>query len=89
MRAEAEELDGAELQRGIEIFSRRSVSHGARPWTLDDVSGSAPFRLYRATASEHSVLAKDGAPDHRVSVDLSDPGTAERDATPMRNAENP
>jgi hypothetical protein len=33
----------------------------------------AGLRLYRAVASEHSILAKDGAPDHRVVVDLLAP----------------
>ena len=32
MLAMAEQLTGAELVRGIEVFSRRSVEHGARPW---------------------------------------------------------
>jgi hypothetical protein len=34
------------------------------------VQGKAPLRLYRATASEHSILAKDGQPDHRIAADL-------------------
>jgi hypothetical protein len=28
------------------------------------------MRLYRAVAQAHSILAKDGRPDHRVEVDL-------------------
>jgi hypothetical protein len=71
MSAAAEEVTGTDLERGIEVFSRRSLSHGGRAWSLDDVEGGAPLRLYRATASEHSVLAKDGRPDHRIPVDVS------------------
>jgi nitroimidazol reductase NimA-like FMN-containing flavoprotein (pyridoxamine 5'-phosphate oxidase superfamily) len=52
----AEELTGAERERGIELFSRVSQADGARPWTLAEVRSPAPLRLYRATAAEHFVL---------------------------------
>lgn len=68
MSAVAEAVGEAELERGIEIFSRRSQAHGGDPWSVDDVR--AEIRLYRATASEHSMLAKDGRPDHRIPVEL-------------------
>ncbi|MEU0945031.1 pyridoxamine 5'-phosphate oxidase family protein [Streptomyces canus] len=61
-------VDGAE--RALEVFSRRSLGHGGRVWTLDDVRGDSGMRLYRAVAEAHSMLAKDGRPDHRVPVDL-------------------
>jgi Pyridoxamine 5'-phosphate oxidase len=70
MPAVAEEVTGAELERGIEVFSRRSLAHGGPAWTLDDVQGEAGIRLYRATAAEHSILAKDGRPDHRIPADI-------------------
>jgi len=70
MAAVAAETSGEELERGIEVFSRRSLETGGQAWTADDVQGTAGLRLYRAVASEHSILAKDGAPDHRVVVDL-------------------
>ena len=69
MAAVAEELvdmDGAE--RALEVYSRRSLLHGGRFWTLDDVRGDSGMRLYRAVAESHSMLAKDGRPDHRVRV---------------------
>jgi nitroimidazol reductase NimA-like FMN-containing flavoprotein (pyridoxamine 5'-phosphate oxidase superfamily) len=53
---QAEELTGAETERGIELFSRISEAGGARRWTLDEVRDPAPLRLYRATATEHFVL---------------------------------
>ncbi len=71
LRADAEEVTGAGLERGIGVFSRRSAAHGGVAWTRDDVRGRAPFRLYRATASEHSILAKDGRPDHRIVAEVS------------------
>ena len=46
------------------------MSHGGVVWTPADVQGDAGLRLYRAFAESHSVLAKDGAPDHRIDVDL-------------------
>jgi nitroimidazol reductase NimA-like FMN-containing flavoprotein (pyridoxamine 5'-phosphate oxidase superfamily) len=54
--ATAEELEGVELDRTIEVYSRRSLEHGAGEWTRDDVTPPARHRLYRATALEHSVL---------------------------------
>jgi hypothetical protein len=70
MPAVAEAVTGADLERGIDVFSRRSMAHGGPRWGPDDVRGEAPLRLYRATASEHSVLARDGRPDHRIVVDV-------------------
>jgi nitroimidazol reductase NimA-like FMN-containing flavoprotein (pyridoxamine 5'-phosphate oxidase superfamily) len=69
MPARAEELEGAELERGIELFSRGSRRHGGREWKPQDVLAPALHRLYRATASEHSVLdpAREGV-DQRTPV---------------------
>jgi hypothetical protein len=39
--AAAELLEGGETARGIEAFSRRSVAHGAREWTSQDVRAGA------------------------------------------------
>ena len=73
MSAAATLLEGDETARGIEAFSRRSVAHGARAWTSEDVRPGAGLRLYRAIADAHSILAKDGRPDHRIPVPLSGP----------------
>jgi nitroimidazol reductase NimA-like FMN-containing flavoprotein (pyridoxamine 5'-phosphate oxidase superfamily) len=67
VRAVAEELTGTDLDRGIAIFSRRSESHGAGEWNLEAVLPPARHRLYRATASEHSVL---GPQDQRTPVSV-------------------
>ncbi len=72
MSAVAELLeDGAEISRGIEAFSRRSVVHGGPEWASEDVRPGAGLRLYRATADAHWILAKDGRPDHRIRVPLT------------------
>ena len=68
MSAIAEELTGANLQRGLEIFSRTSLAHGGREWKQEDVGKSTLYRLYRATASEHWVRDPVGRPDHRTPV---------------------
>jgi Pyridoxamine 5'-phosphate oxidase len=67
MAAVAEQLTGDDIDPGIEIFSRRSLEHGAGEWTQADVLAPARLRLYRATASETFVL---GAGDERVQVSL-------------------
>jgi len=65
MSAVAGEVEDDDRAEGIEIFSRRSLSHGGQPWTLEDVSSPAHLRLYKATAVEHSYLQAD---DRRVAV---------------------
>jgi len=72
MEAVAEQVGDAELERGLEVYSARTVATGGRPWTLADVRGGSGIRMYRATATSHSMLAKDGAPDHRIPVELGD-----------------
>ena len=72
MSATAKLLDGdAETARGIAAFSRRSVTHGGREWTTEDVRPGTGVRLYRAIADSHWILAKDGTPDHRIPAPLS------------------
>jgi hypothetical protein len=68
MSAIAEELTGADLDRGIDIFSRSSLAHGGHEWKREDVGESTLYRLYRATTSEHWVLDPVGRPDHRTPV---------------------
>src|SRR4029453_6684850 len=68
MSALGEELTGVEVERGIEIFSRVSVSHGAKPWTLEDVQDPAVLRLYQARVSKHWVLDPERRPDQRTRV---------------------
>jgi hypothetical protein len=72
MSAVAGQVTGAELERGIAIFSRRALAHGGREWTVADVSEPAPLRLYRATVSEHWVLVPGRDPDRGSGVDRSE-----------------
>ena len=68
MSAVAEMPTSADLERGIGVFSSVSLSHGARPWTLEDVREPASLRLYRARVSEHWVLDPERRPDQRTRV---------------------
>ena len=67
VEALAAELDEAGREPGIAIFSRRSETKGAGRWGVADVSGPAPFRLYRARASAHFILSGN---DQRLAVRL-------------------
>jgi nitroimidazol reductase NimA-like FMN-containing flavoprotein (pyridoxamine 5'-phosphate oxidase superfamily) len=67
MAATAEEVTGDERVTAIDVFSRRTLGHGGREWTLEDVEQPAEIRLYRATASAHYIL---GSIDRLVPVDL-------------------
>jgi pyridoxine/pyridoxamine 5'-phosphate oxidase len=67
VEAEAEQLGGAEDERGIDIFNRRSEALGWPSWTVADVREPAQLRLYGATASALYVL---GPGDVRIAVEL-------------------
>jgi uncharacterized protein YhbP (UPF0306 family) len=69
MAGTAEKLTGAELEHGIEVFGRLSVADVGRAWELDDVQPPSPFRLYRATVSEHYVLITGRDPVRGTGVD--------------------
>jgi pyridoxine/pyridoxamine 5'-phosphate oxidase len=76
MAAVAQEVTAAGLDRGLEVFSRRSLAHGGAALTQEDVQAEAGLRLYQARAQDHSILAKDGRPDHRIAAHVSSPDLA-------------
>jgi pyridoxine/pyridoxamine 5'-phosphate oxidase len=57
--ATAEQVQGAEVDRVMEIFSRESLAQGGGAYTGDDVRGAAHLRPYRAIASE-TFLGRNG-----------------------------
>jgi nitroimidazol reductase NimA-like FMN-containing flavoprotein (pyridoxamine 5'-phosphate oxidase superfamily) len=67
MSVKAEQLEGDDVARGLEIFSAESVAQGLPEWTPHQVSPSARHRLYRAFAMEHYVL---NDRDERIRVEL-------------------
>jgi nitroimidazol reductase NimA-like FMN-containing flavoprotein (pyridoxamine 5'-phosphate oxidase superfamily) len=76
MSAEAQELTGVELDRGIALFSRRSQASGAAEWKKDDVLAPALLRLYRATATDHlgtRSCRQSQPPDAGDSLDPDEP----------------
>jgi hypothetical protein len=72
------ELAGDDLERGLIIFPG-PADRGGAALTRDDVTGSSPYRLYRATASDVWVLCPREprqpcllhgvAKDHRIRID--------------------
>jgi predicted pyridoxine 5'-phosphate oxidase superfamily flavin-nucleotide-binding protein len=72
MKGVAKELTGAELGEGLEVFDRASRKDIGRAFGLSDVQGSALFRLYRATVSEHWVLIPGRDPERGSGVDRSE-----------------
>lgn len=79
---EAYALTGDDLDRGLRVYPG-DESRGATRLTVDDVTGDAPYRLYRVIATEMWVLcpreprqpcAPHGlAKDHRAAVTLRPP----------------
>lgn len=61
----AEELE--DVDEGIASFSARSVDHGLRSWSREDVVAPALHRLYRASVVEAFVLDPH---DDRIPVSL-------------------
>ena len=71
MSARAEELSGAQLESDVGFFDAASQAQGlTRRWVLGDVLAPAPYRLYRATVSQHWVLDPNSSPDDRADVTL-------------------
>lgn len=68
MSATAQELAEEELDQGIAVFSASSIRHGGREWKREKVQSPTLYRLYRAIATEHWVVAPESHPDHRMPV---------------------
>ena len=71
MSAMAEELAGADLDQGLQIYNGRfqnPAEHGVRLIAPEGVQPPALYRLYRAVAQQHWVLDPAGHPDHRTPV---------------------
>ncbi|MEV4316669.1 pyridoxamine 5'-phosphate oxidase family protein [Actinocrispum sp. NPDC049592] len=68
MMATAAQVPDPEIHDALTLFNRASVRSGLSEFTLDRVTGSARLRLYRATATEHSILDPDATIDTRIPV---------------------
>ncbi|MFB9318068.1 pyridoxamine 5'-phosphate oxidase family protein [Cryptosporangium minutisporangium] len=67
LQAVAVEVPAAELDAGVEVYNRPAAERGVTRLERSDVEGSAPYRLYRATATQHFTLDPNGR-DLRVPV---------------------
>jgi nitroimidazol reductase NimA-like FMN-containing flavoprotein (pyridoxamine 5'-phosphate oxidase superfamily) len=67
MSATAGELAGDGRAEALEVYSRRTLSHGGSEWTAEDMQAPARLRLYRAVAVDQYVLDEH---DERVPVSL-------------------
>jgi uncharacterized protein YhbP (UPF0306 family) len=71
MSARGERVSGTDLERDIARFAAAGQAQGlTRRWTAEDVLAPAPYRLYRATVSQHWVLDPHSSPDDRAEVAL-------------------
>lgn len=69
MAAIAEQVkEPTAIEHGIAVYSRVSMRKGLEGFDLDQVTGRARLRLYRASVLEHSILDPDSAHDLRVAV---------------------
>jgi uncharacterized protein YhbP (UPF0306 family) len=71
MSAVAEELNGVDFDRGLDIYNGRfsnPAEQGVRVMKPEDVRAPALYRLYRANALERWMLDPTGHPDHRTPV---------------------
>jgi nitroimidazol reductase NimA-like FMN-containing flavoprotein (pyridoxamine 5'-phosphate oxidase superfamily) len=69
MTAIAEQVtDPAGIEDGIGVVSRVSVRQGAKEFGLEQVTGQARLRLYRASVQEYSILDPNSPFDVRVHV---------------------
>jgi Pyridoxamine 5'-phosphate oxidase len=71
MEATADIVPPGELDDAIATYSQESAAQGIPAWTVADVSGDAPHRLYRARAVRHYVLNER---DQRIPVRLEPVG---------------
>src|SRR5262245_10494236 len=67
MSARAEQLDGDDAVRALEIFSVEAVAQGLPEWSVDQIGPGARHRISRAWANEHYLL---NDRDERVLVEL-------------------
>ena len=60
----------ADLPSELDAFSARSAAHGFPAWRLDQVTGDAALRLYRAEVDQAWLLPADDGPERRISLTL-------------------
>lgn len=66
VKGSAVQVEGDDRAEAIDLYSRRAISHGGAPWTVESVEPPAALRLYRASMGDMYVLDPDT--DDRVPV---------------------
>jgi hypothetical protein len=59
-----------DLATQLAAFSTHSIADGFPAWRLDQVTGDAALRLYRADITEASLLPADEGPERRIPLQL-------------------
>ena len=68
VEAVAEQLDGERRDAAVSRFSEHSVADDLEPLSIDAVTGSGPFRMYRASVTAAFMLENER--DFRIPVEL-------------------
>ncbi len=68
VEAVAEQLDGEPRDVAVSRYSEHSVAQDLEPLTIDEVTGSGPFRIYRASVTAAFMLEDER--DFRIPVEL-------------------
>jgi nitroimidazol reductase NimA-like FMN-containing flavoprotein (pyridoxamine 5'-phosphate oxidase superfamily) len=68
VEAVAEQLDGESRDAAVARYSEHSVAEGLEPLTVDEVTDSSPFRMYRAAVTAAFMLEDER--DYRIAVEL-------------------
>ena len=93
LSAVATELDGAERDEVVGVYSRVSEAQGLGRFTTEDVSGDGRWRVYRAIAKERSVLGPgdetEVRPSSRRIVNRQCPSTSRISAPPSCSFDSP
>ena len=68
MMATAKQVPEADLEPGLDVYSRVSVRRGLKEYGTQSVTGDARLRLYCATVTEHYILDPDSPIEVRIPV---------------------
>ncbi len=68
VEAVAKELDAESRDAAVARYSEHSVAAGLEPLTVDEVTDSSPFRMYRAAVTAAFMLEDER--DVRIAVEL-------------------
>ncbi|MFC0106332.1 pyridoxamine 5'-phosphate oxidase family protein [Kibdelosporangium aridum] len=68
MTGTAVQVPESDLEPALRVYSGVSVRSGLKEYSIDNVTGDARLRLYRATVTEHYILDPDATIDVRIEV---------------------